>query len=115
MAIPDEITTTISRLNQELDNVNQLLTEGLNLARTRIEHYPDNITLIQLFATLNNYLMFVLTSRRRIEYALSILASELVTPLQIQSAGEDLAWLLGQVVEARIVIERVKSRLENWG
>lgn len=24
--------------------------------------------------------------------------------LQIQSAGEDLAWLLGQVIEARIVI-----------
>lgn len=45
---------------------------------------------------------------------LSILASDIVTPLQIQLAGEDLAWLLGQVVEAKIVIERIKERLENW-
>lgn len=114
MAIPDEITTLISRLNQELNDVEQLLIEGLNLARTRIEQSPNNIILIQLFATLNNYLLFVLTSKRRIEYTKSILSSELVTPTQIQEAGEDLGWLLGQIVEARMVSGRIKERLENW-
>ncbi len=114
MAMPDEINALILRLNQELDDVEQLLIEGLNLARTRIEQSPNNTILIQLFATLNNYLLFVLTSTRRIEYAKSILSSDLVTLTQIQSAGEDLGWLLGQIVEARMVSKRIKERLENW-
>lgn len=113
MPIPSEISALIDRLNQELNLVEQEATAALSLVRLRLDRFPTNPVLIQLFATLNNYILFVETSRRRIESIRLVLGSDTVPSAQIQEAGEDLA-RLGQVLEAKIVVNRAKSRLENW-
>lgn len=108
MAIPLEITALIERLNQELDQIEQEATEGLNLARVRLSRLPDNGLLIQLFAYLNNALLFVDNSRSRIQTTFDrISADDVTTHAQIQEAGEDLATLLGLTLEVKIEVERI--------
>lgn len=48
MAIPSEITALIERLNQELDQISQEATEGLNIVRSGLFRFPDNALLIPL-------------------------------------------------------------------
>jgi hypothetical protein len=43
-----------------------------------------------------------------------ILDSAALNEEQIQSAGEDLSELLGRVIESKIAVNSVKTRLENW-
>ena len=114
MPIPSEMTALIERLNQELDRSEQSAIEGLNLARVRLGRFPDNAILIQLFAYLNNVMLFVEISRRRIEYSSIILATDTATGEQIQEIGENLASLLGATLETKEGVSRVKNRLENW-
>lgn len=114
MPIPSEITALIERLNNELDQVEQEVTQGLNITRLRLASSPDNAILIQLFAYLNNVILFGETLRRRIEYTRIILATDTATNEQIQDIGEDLSEQLGRVLEAKVGVSRVKSLLENW-
>jgi hypothetical protein len=113
MSIPSEIAVIIERLNQELSQIEQEATEGLNTVRVRLEHFPENAALIQVFAILNNYILFVEISRRRIDYARIVLLSETMTNEQIQEAGETLSELLGRVLEAKVIVSRIKNRLDN--
>ena len=114
MPIPQQIHVLIERLNQELNQIEQEATEGLNLTRNQLQRYPDRSALIQIFARFGNYLVFVEVSRRRIEYSQVILGSEVVTDEQIQEAGEMLSELLGRILEAKIVVSSIKTRLEDW-
>ncbi len=112
MAISDEIDALILRLEQELSEVEQLATEGLNITHERLERFPNNAVLIQIFAYFNNYMLLVENLRRRIQYSRLILAT--ATLEQVHEAGEDLSEWLGRVLEAKIGISRIKNRLENW-
>lgn len=114
MAIPTELLSLIDRLNQELDQTKQQATEGLSLARAALSRFTDNAILIQLFASLNNVLLFVETYRRRIQATVELLSPADVTAEEIQEAGEDLATILGLVLEAKIVVSRASTRLENF-
>lgn len=114
MAMTDEINALILRLNQELKSVELFVTEGLNIASDRLERSPNNARLIQLFAYLNNSMLLVVFLRRRIESIRLILATDTATSEQLQEAGEDLSEWLGQVLEAKVGVSRVKTRLENW-
>jgi len=78
-AMTDEINALILRLEQELKSVEQLATEGLNIAGDRLERSPNNARLIQLFAYLNNSMLLVVFLRRRIEYNRLILATDTAT------------------------------------
>ncbi len=42
MSIPSEIAVIIERLNQELSQIEQEATEGLNTVRFRLEYFPEN-------------------------------------------------------------------------
>lgn len=42
------------------------------------------------------------------------MASGVIIETQIQEAGETFSELLGRVLEAKIVVNRIKTRLENW-
>ena len=114
MAIPDEITALVLRLEQELSEVEQLATEGLNITQERLERFPNNAVLLQIFAYFNNYMLLVENLRRRIQYSRLILAAATATLEQVHEAGEDLSEWLGRVLEAKIGISRLKNRLENW-
>lgn len=113
MSISNEITA-LSRLNQELDDVEQSATKGLNLARNRLSRFPNNTILIQLFAYLNNSLLFVETLRRRIEYSKIILANDTASDELFQDIGQDLAEQLGRILKAKVGVIGVTNRLENW-
>lgn len=59
MTIPSEIEDLVNRLNQELDRIERDASEGSNIIRSLFLRFPDNVTLIGLFATLSNSLLFV--------------------------------------------------------
>ncbi len=77
MEIPDELQEVITRFFLELNKTEQLTIDGLNLIRpllakrccTRDSDLAkrENLLLIDLFASLNNSLLFVEISRRRIQ------------------------------------------------
>ncbi len=56
---PPEINALIKRFNNELDWIEGKATEGLELTRIVLERFPENPTLVRLFAFLNNAIFFV--------------------------------------------------------
>lgn len=114
MTIPLEISTLINQLNQELERTEQEATAGLNLARAALSRFPDNALLIQFFASLSNILLFVETYKGIVQTTQQRISPADVTDSEIQEAGEDLATLLGRVLEVRINASSLKTFLENW-
>lgn len=113
MAIPSEIQALIDRLNQALAQIEREASEGSNIVRSLVLRFPDNVTLIGLFATLSNALLFVENSRRRIQITVESISPENVRSQVIQEAGEDLAELLGIVLETKMLVNTVITRLDN--
>ncbi|MDJ1180217.1 hypothetical protein PJF56_15240 [Roseofilum sp. BLCC_M91] len=87
-------------------------TEGVDLVQQLMSAFPDNAILIQFFAYFNTSLFFIETSRKQIENIRRTLASSNVPDEVIQVAGEDLGDLLGRVLEVKLKVERLISRLE---
>ncbi len=69
--------------------------------------------LVQLFATLNNALLFRDNSRRRIQITVDSISLPNIAAEVIQEGGEDLAELLGRVLESKILVNRVVQILED--
>lgn len=113
MAIPSEIQALIDRLNQELDLIEREASEGSNIVRSLFLRFPDNVTLIGIFATLSNALLFVENSRRRIQITVESISPENVRSEVIQEGGEDLAELQGRVLETKMLVSTVMTRLDN--
>ncbi|NEP46138.1 MAG: restriction endonuclease subunit S [Okeania sp. SIO2H7] len=113
MPIPPEIAELVERLNQELDETEQKATGGLNLVRLLLSQFPDNFILIQFFAYLNDVLLFVETTRRRIQSNVELISPADVDIEEIQEAGEDLGTLLGRIFEAKMQVEGIIARLEE--
>lgn len=111
MPLPSEITTLINQLNQELDQTEQEAREGLNLVRQVMSRFPNNALLIQFFAYFNTALFFIDNSRRRIQTTVEKLSTADVLAEVIQESGEDLATLLGEIIEAKIRGKSIISRL----
>ena len=113
MPIPPEIAELIKRLNRELDETQQKVTEGLNLVRPILSQFPDNFILIQFFAYLNDVLLFVEITRRRIQSNVELISPRDVGIREIQEVGEDLGNLLGRVLESKMQVEGIIARLEE--
>jgi len=113
MAIPSEVQALIDRLNQELAQIEREASEASNIVRSLLLRFSDNVTLIGLFATLSNALLFVENSRRRIQTTVESISPENVRSQVIQEAGEDLAELLGRVLETKMLVNTVITRLDN--
>ena len=113
MPIPSEIESLINRLDLELKTIEQEATEGLNLVRPILSNFPNNVILTQLFASLNNFLLFVEISQRRINITVNRLSSNDVTTSEFIEAGEDLSAELGKALEAKISVRRIVARLQE--
>jgi len=114
MPITPEIQALVDRLNQELNQTEQEATEGLNIVRPLLSRFPENDRLNQFFAYFSSVLFFVETSRtRRIQTIIERISDADVTEEQIQRAGETLSTLLGRVLEAKIGVRQIITRLEN--
>jgi hypothetical protein len=113
MAIPSEITPLVQRVNQELDQIEQDATEGISLARAILNQFPENFIVVQLLAFLNTSIFYVETSRNWIQTRVEDISDSQVSREQvIQEAGEELARELGRVLETKIRVRNIKSRLE---
>jgi hypothetical protein len=62
---------------------------------------------------LNNVLLFVEISRRRIQFTLDIISPPQVAAEIIWEAGEDLSELLGLTLENKILAKRAIAILED--
>jgi hypothetical protein len=114
MALPFNLKALVEQLNNELNNLDRELFQAIELVRERIDLFPDNIISIQLFATLNNYVLFAENTKRRIQETVQYLTiNETPTDQAIREAGEDLSEQLGRILEAKIVVSNIKIRLEN--
>lgn len=114
MPIPSELNALITRLNQELDIIEREATVGLNLARVSMERFPENFLLMQLFAFLNTAMFFLESSRRSIQDRVeAVSAKDAISDEDIQDLGEDLGRELGRVMETKLRVNSVKTRLEN--
>lgn len=58
MAIPEELERLIERLYLELEEIDRIVTEGINLIRPILSQFPENTLLIQFFAYLKQCLLF---------------------------------------------------------
>jgi hypothetical protein len=114
MLIPSEILVLVEELNEELNFIEQVTVIALDLTRALLRRFPDNETFVQFFAYLNSTLLLVETDRRQIRRIVEGL-SELdeITDDIVQDAGETLAAELGRMIEAKLVVSQIKSRLEN--
>ena len=59
MSIPSQITALVNQLNQELEEIEHEVSQGINLARAILYRFPNNFTVIQLSAFLNTAIFFL--------------------------------------------------------
>ncbi|MGL4880477.1 MAG: restriction endonuclease subunit S [Waterburya sp.] len=113
MTFPSNLKALIEQVNDELNNLERELSQSIELIRARINLFSENIIWIQLFATLNNYALFADNTRRRIQEIYQYLNNKGLSDLELQEAGEDLSEQLGRILEAKIIVNNIKRRLEN--
>jgi hypothetical protein len=114
MTLPSNINDLIEQLNQELTIIEEDATVGLSLARSILDRFPENAGLVQIFASFSSAMLFVETERRRIQsISVNLLANEKISDDEIQEAGEDLSSELGRVLETKMLISRLRNRLED--
>ncbi len=114
MTLPSNLNALIEQLNNELNDLDRELSQALELIRERINLFPENTILIQLFATLNNYALFTENTRRRVAETFKYLTTdESLSEQDFREAGEDLSEQLGRILEAKIIVNNIKRRWEN--
>ncbi|MDJ0717514.1 MAG: hypothetical protein QNJ54_25385 [Prochloraceae cyanobacterium] len=113
MSITPEIQTLVDRLNQELGEIEQEATEGENLLRQLMSLFSNNASLIQFFAYFQTTRFFVVNARRRIRETMEKLSARQIDPIVLTESGEDLATLLGEVIETKIRSRNLLNRLRD--
>jgi GTP1/Obg family GTP-binding protein len=114
MQIPSKIRVLVEQLNEELNFVEQVTGIAIDLTRPLLRRFPDNETFVQFFAYLHSTLLLVETDRRQIQRIVEGLSElDKITEDVVQDAGETLATELGRIIEAKLVVSQIKSRLEN--
>lgn len=113
MPIPPEIQNLIDRLNLELDETEQNVTEGLNILSPIMAQFPDNASLIQFFAYFQTTLFWASHAKNRIELARIRLDVPNVSGAIVAESGEDLSVLLGEIIETKIRSRNLLNRLRN--
>jgi hypothetical protein len=113
MNIPPNITDLIERLDRELALTEREVNEGINLVRLPLSRFPENTLLVQFFAYLNNVIFLVENYRQRIRSTLELLSEVDVEREEANDAIEELATMLGVVLETKIRVENIVNRLRN--
>jgi hypothetical protein len=112
MNLPPNFNILVEQIDREIDNLDTELSQAIQLVRTRITLFPDNIISIQLFALLNNYALFSENTRRRTQETIRYISTdEMLSSTDIEEAGEDLSEQLGRILEAKIVVSNIRKRL----
>lgn len=114
MSIPLEIIALVEQLNRELDEIERSATEGIQLSRILLDRFPENIIMIEMFAFLNSVIFLVDTEKNQVEKIIQTLVQiNNVTQEEIELAGQDLAAKLGRLLETKVRVIQITSRLED--
>ncbi|KJH69576.1 hypothetical protein [Aliterella atlantica] len=114
MALPSNFDDLLNQIGIELNELNSILSQSIKIVRERINLFPENIILMQIYSTLNNYALFAQNTQRRTQEAIEYLAnSENISEENIREFGEDLSEQLGRIIEAKIVVNTIRNRLEK--
>lgn len=113
MSITPEIQALVDRLNQELGEIEQEATEGENLLRQLMSLFSNNASLIQFFAYFQTTRFFVVNAKRRIRETIEKLSAQQIDPQVMTESGEDLATLLGEVIETKMRSRNLLNRLRD--
>jgi hypothetical protein len=114
MALPSNFNDLVHKIDIELDELNSVLTQSIRIVRERINLFPENIILMQLYSSLNNYALFAQNTQRRAQEAIQYLSvNENISEEDIREFGEDLSEQLGRIIEAKIVVSTIRNRLEQ--
>ena len=113
-----EIQALVERLEVEINEIEREANAGIVRTRELLSLFPDNAVLIQFFAYFNSTLFFIQNAFRRIQTALETLEIEErennnVSAELIRETAEDLATLLGELLEAKIRTNNYRRRLDN--
>ena len=76
MFIPPKIQILINQLDRQLSEIEQQATEGINLLRSLLSYFPENVIMTQYFAHPNTILFFLETARRQIQTAIDTISDE---------------------------------------
>lgn len=87
------------------------MLSGINCFEVLQKLRSFNAMLIQIFAFLNNAVLFAEIEERRTKTIFETM--EISSLEEIQEAGEDLAAKLGQVLETKTIVKGIKARLED--
>lgn len=113
MSITPEIQALVDRLNEELEEIEREATEGENLVRQLMSLFSNNASLIQFFAYFQTTRFFVVNAKRRIRETIEKLSAQQIDPQVMTESGEDLATLLGFVIETKIRSSNLLNRLRD--
>ncbi|GCL50231.1 hypothetical protein NIES3804_17980 [Microcystis aeruginosa NIES-3804] len=113
ISIPPKIQILINQLDRQLNEIEQQAAQGINLLRSLLSYFPENVILMQYFAYLNTILFFLETARRQIQTTIDTISDEDVPRELIQEAGEDLGMLQGKIIEEKIRLQRLIDFLGN--
>lgn len=113
MSITPEIQALVDRLYQELKEIEQEATEGENLLRQLMSLFANNASLIQFFAYFQTTRFFVVNARRRVRETIEKLSVQKIDSQVFIESGEDLATLLGEVIETKIRSRNLLNRIRN--
>jgi hypothetical protein len=113
MPIPPEIQSLIDRLERELQEIEQEATEEENLLRELMSLFYNNASLIQFFAYFQTTRFFVVNARRRIRETMEKLSAQQVEPEILVESGQDLAALLGEIIETKLRSKNLLNRLRD--
>jgi hypothetical protein len=92
MALPSNFNDLVQQIGIELNDLNSVLTQSIRIVRERINLFPENIILMQLYSTLNNYALFAQNTQRHTQEAIQYLAvNKNISEENIREFGEDLS------------------------
>ncbi len=106
MTIPSEIFELAERLIRELDGIEEQTNEGLTIANRLLARFPNNVRIVELFASLGNVLFFVNSFRMRIGSAVQEMSGNSISVETIQEVGEELSADWGKILECKMTVQR---------
>ena len=113
MSITLDILDLINRLDRELKEIEQEAIEGESILRQLMSLFSNNSSLIQFFAYFQTTRFFVVNARRRIKETIEKISTQQLDSQVLVDSGEDLAALLGEVIETKIKSRNLLNRLRD--
>lgn len=111
---PPEINALIKRFNNELDWIEGKATEGLEFIRIVLERFPENPTLVRLFAFLNNAIFFVNLQRSRLQIIVNeIDVIDMASYEEFKEMAEKLDRQLDLILEAKSIFSGIIACLKK--